>query len=96
MAYIDFLQAKKLTHKVWVGMAILILAYCITGMQSFNSKGNIQKELGNIGNYSEISANAGQALTSNLEAQMKAYMDAVMFGDRVMLEKTKEQMQIMK
>lgn len=90
MWFIDFLRPRKISHKVWLSIAILIAAYCLTSIQSFLSKEKIQVELNNIGVCSEKSSEAGQVFLSNIEKQMKLYADAVVVSEVSIIEEAQK------
>ncbi len=72
---------RKISHKIWFSIAILLTAYFITTALSFVFKGRIQRKLKEIGICSELSTEAGRDLTYNLNEQMKLYQDAVMISE---------------
>ncbi len=80
------LKPQKISQKVWLSIAILFIAYCVTGTLSFISKGKIRRELKHIGQSSERSTEAGHALNINIEAQMRSYMDAVVISETSLVD----------
>lgn len=87
-------QFRKISHKIWASIAILLVAYGITIIQSFISKSNLQQEFKAISICLEQSAEAGQALTSNYATQMKLYQDSVVSGELSMVEDANEKLKI--
>jgi len=89
----NIFERRKISDRVWLSISILILAYCVTSIQSFFSKGIIQEKLYNIGVSSEQSTAAGQALQKNLNEQMKLYQEAVMISEKSLVDEAKSRSQ---
>lgn len=90
MDVLDFIKPRKISHKVWLSIIILIAAYCITSSLSFYSKGKIKKELDIIGRYSELSTQMGYQLLSNLDTQMQLYQDAVVVSEVSLVDEAEQ------
>ncbi len=93
MPVMNMFKPQKISHKVWLSIAILFIAYCVTGTLSFISKGKIRKELKQIGLSSERSTEAGHAFLISIEAQMRSYLDAVVISETSLVDEAGEHLQ---
>lgn len=75
------LKLKKLSHKVWLSITILIAAYLLTSAQSFFSKGKIRDELDQISHSSQQASLTSQKLLNHLKTQLKLYQDAIITAE---------------
>lgn len=79
-------STQKISQKIWLSIAILIIANAATITHSLISKTSIQNEYKVIGKNLNQSSDAGHRLTSSIAEQMKLFQDSVVTGELSMVE----------
>lgn len=79
------IKLRKLSHKVWLSITVLLLAYCAVTAISFVSKTKMRNEMDIISRCSMQSIEVGNTLLTNLNLQMKLYQDGVLTTEKEMI-----------
>lgn len=84
------LTIRKTSHKIWLGISILIVAYCMTIVASFVSKRIIRRNAMSINQASQKAIVLGQDFLSDLNKQMQLYQNAVVASELSMLDEAEK------
>lgn len=81
---------ERISSKIWLIVAVFALSLAGTILHSFLVKSELQKQLQQFSESSNLANAESRILVAKIDAQLKAYQDAVVSGEVELIESAKE------